>query len=79
MNAVVHVTNNPYFALTSDDGKFEIKNVPPGKYQLVAWHEGWKTTQTPTAINFSEPVEMKKEVTVEGGKPASADFELAAQ
>ena len=78
MNAIVHVTNNPYYALTSDDGKFEIKNVPPGKYQIVAWHEGWKTTQSPTSVSFSDPVEQKKDVTVEAGKPAAVDFTLSA-
>jgi hypothetical protein len=76
MNAIVHVAEHPYHALTGDDGKFEIKDVPPGKYQLVAWHEGWKTTQTPVAVTYADPVEIKKDVTVETGKPASVNFEL---
>jgi len=77
MNAVVHVTNNPYYAVTGEDGKFEIKNVPPGSYQIAAWHEGWKTTQTPTAVSFSDPVEEKKPVTVAAGAPVTVEFTLS--
>ncbi len=29
---------NPYFAVVQDDGSFEIKDVPPGKHKVVAWH-----------------------------------------
>jgi plastocyanin len=39
MNCIVLVLENPYFAATDADGKFTIKNVPPGKYKLKAWHE----------------------------------------
>jgi plastocyanin len=39
MSAVIVVLDNPYFAVTGDDGKFEIKNVPPGTYTLKTWGE----------------------------------------
>jgi hypothetical protein len=29
---------NPYFAVTSADGRFTISDVPPGVYDVVAWH-----------------------------------------
>ncbi|HEX5397756.1 MAG TPA: hypothetical protein VFY06_01765 [Verrucomicrobiae bacterium] len=38
MFAWVSVFDNPYFAVSGTDGKFVIKNVPPGKYTLVADH-----------------------------------------
>ena len=38
MFAWVSVFDNPYFAISGTDGKFTIKNVPPGKYTLVAAH-----------------------------------------
>ena len=31
---------HPYFAITDENGNFEIKNAPAGKYRLVVWHEG---------------------------------------
>ena len=39
MNAYVGVLDHPYFAVTKDDGKFEIKDLPPGTYTIEAWHE----------------------------------------
>jgi hypothetical protein len=30
--------SNPHFAVVKEDGTFEIKNVPPGKHKVVAWH-----------------------------------------
>jgi len=39
MNAKVGVFSHPFFAVTGEDGAFEIKNVPPGEYEVEAWHE----------------------------------------
>ena len=39
MVAYIVVTPNSYFAMTQNNGSFEIKNVPPGKYTLKFWHE----------------------------------------
>ncbi len=39
MNAWIVVTDNSYFDISKKEGTFEIKNVPPGKYTLNAWHE----------------------------------------
>ena len=39
MTAWVVVTPNSYFAVSSDDGSYEVPDVPPGKYRLTAWHE----------------------------------------
>ncbi|HEX4349841.1 MAG TPA: DUF2012 domain-containing protein [Verrucomicrobiae bacterium] len=38
MFAWVSVFDHPYFAVSGKDGKFTIKNVPPGKYTLEAAH-----------------------------------------
>lgn len=29
---------NPYFAVTGENGKFEISDIPPGEYDLIVWH-----------------------------------------
>jgi plastocyanin len=39
MNAYVGVMDNPYYAVTTKDGKFELKSLPPGTYTIEAWHE----------------------------------------
>ena len=38
MFAWVSVFDHPYFAISGADGKFTIKNVPPGKYTVEAAH-----------------------------------------
>jgi hypothetical protein len=38
MHALVFVANNPYFAVVDENGAYSIKDVPPGKYTLKAWH-----------------------------------------
>ena len=38
MKSYVAVLKHPYFQVTGKDGAFDIKNLPPGDYTLVAWH-----------------------------------------
>ena len=38
MSAYVIVTETPYSAVTDKDGKFALRNVPPGTYVLKTWH-----------------------------------------
>ena len=39
MHAFIGVLDHPYFAVSKDDGTFEIKNLPPGTYTLAVWTE----------------------------------------
>jgi len=39
MNCIILVLSNPFFATTDKKGNFTIPNIPPGTYQLKAWHE----------------------------------------
>jgi hypothetical protein len=42
MSALVRVYDHPYYAVTDQDGKFEIKLAPAGTYRLKIWHvTGW--------------------------------------
>jgi hypothetical protein len=66
MFAWVTVVDNPYFAVTGKDGKFTIKNVPPGKYKIVAMHRK------------AAPTGMEKEIEVKDSG-ATADFTLEAK
>jgi hypothetical protein len=45
MKAYLRVFDHPYFAVTDENGKFEIRQAPAGKCLLVVWHEavGWVT------------------------------------
>jgi Carboxypeptidase regulatory-like domain len=41
MSAEMMVAPHPYYAVTDESGQFEFRDVPPGTYKIVAWHEGW--------------------------------------
>lgn len=66
MFSYVTVTDHPYVAVTGADGSFTIKDVPAGKYTIVALHRK-------AALNG---VEKEIEVTADGAK---VDFELEAK
>ncbi|MFO1511476.1 MAG: carboxypeptidase regulatory-like domain-containing protein [Verrucomicrobiota bacterium] len=63
MFAWVTVVDHPYFAVTGKDGSFTIKDVPPGKYKVVAMHRK----------GAPAGVEKEVEVTADGAK---ADFTI---
>ncbi len=58
MFAWVTIVDHPYFAVTDKEGKFTIKDVPPGKYKIVAMHR----KAAPAGV------EQDVEVTADGGK-----------
>lgn len=65
MSAYVIVTETPYFATTDKDGKFLLKDVPPGKYTLNVWHEKAKPTRVQIDVGGSPavhlaPIELKR-------------------
>ncbi|MGP0564642.1 MULTISPECIES: tetratricopeptide repeat protein [unclassified Nitrospina] len=51
---------NPYYAVTDAEGNFEIHDIPPGTYEVMAWHP-FIPSQTGT-------------ITIEKGKTAKLDF-----
>ena len=67
MKSYVGVLKHPFFAVSGEDGSYTIKGVPPGKYTVVAWHEGGATG-----------TEQKTEVTVPAKGAATADFTFGA-
>jgi len=67
MKSYVAVSKHPFFAVSAEDGTFTIKGVPPGKYTVVAWHEGG-----------ANGTEKTMEVTVPASGAAKADFSFGA-
>jgi plastocyanin len=58
MNAYAGVVNHPYFAVTKDGGRFELKNLPAGQYTVEAWHEklGAQTQSVTVADNEAKEI-----------------------
>jgi len=79
------VVQHPYFAVTDAAGRFRLDDVPPGRYRVYAWHEGWQVTATDrdpegaiTHYEFDAPREWCGEVDVAGGAEATLDLGLGA-
>jgi plastocyanin len=44
MSGYIVVVPTPYYGVSSKDGSYEIKNVPPGHYTVTTWSEEGKPT-----------------------------------
>jgi hypothetical protein len=56
------VVDNPYYAVTAQDGRFEIRDIPAGHYTLTVWHPGRKQY-------------LSREVTIREQETISVNFE----
>jgi hypothetical protein len=58
MAGYVVVVPTPYFATTSKDGSFEIKDVPDGSYTLKTWSEEGKPSTQAVSVSGSVTVDI---------------------
>ena len=58
MAGYIIVSPTPYFAETDAGGNFKIENIPDGKYNVVAWHEGMKSQSKPVTVAGSAKVDF---------------------
>jgi hypothetical protein len=54
MRAYIFVFGDPYFAVTTKSGAFELKNVPPGTYTVEAWQETLGTVDETVTLGPKE-------------------------
>jgi APA family basic amino acid/polyamine antiporter len=54
MKAFVGVVDHPFFAVTAQDGTFEIKGLPPGRYKVVAWQEFYGSRSVDVDLGSAE-------------------------
>jgi plastocyanin len=54
MRAYIGVMSNPFFAVTKPDGKFQIANLPPGTYEIEAWHEKLGTQKASVTVGAAD-------------------------
>ena len=62
MSAYVHVLENPFFAVTGEDGTFTLKGLPPGEYEITVLHEASLMDPTPATAIVAVGAGEKKEV-----------------
>jgi plastocyanin len=65
MSASIMVLDHPYFAVPQLDGSFSLRDVPPGKYTIVGWHE--------------RVGERASTIEVESGRTAAIDIALPVE
>jgi hypothetical protein len=73
---IVH--DNPNYAVTDERGAFRIDGIPPGRYKVTMWHEGFR----PRGLDkdgrplYDAPSTATKDVTIAPKATATVDFEL---
>ncbi len=65
MAAYIAVLPHPWAALTDENGRFTLRNVPAGTQKIYAWHEVLGT--------------MTREVKLNGSRTATVDFEYVVK
>jgi plastocyanin len=66
MKSYIFVFKNPFYAVTTKDGKFELNGLPPGTYTIEAWQEKYGTVDQTVTIGPKE------------SKPVSFTFKASA-
>jgi plastocyanin len=66
MSGYFAVMNTAYFAVTGEDGSFELPELPPGRYTVTAWHESLGT--------------QTRDITIgPGGEPQTVNFTFSSK
>ena len=65
MEGYFAVLKTRHFAVTGEDGRFSLPDLPPGHYVITAWHETYGT--------------QSREISVTGGESVSLDFNFTAK
>lgn len=70
MNGIVLVLDNPLFVMPDAEGRFVMDGVPPGAYELVAWHERVKPMSMPVRVDAGRatPVRIRIPLPREPGE-----------
>lgn len=57
MEAYAGILDHPFFAVTDENGNFEIDRLPPGKFTIEAWHEVYRTRTIEIEVKDGETTE----------------------
>jgi hypothetical protein len=87
MRAHLFVDNHPYYTRTDAEGRFALKQVPPGCYDVVCWVPSWREQQRERGaenaqvfrLRFQPPVELKQKVEVRDGATACLSFRVSEE
>jgi len=69
MVAWIVVLDHPFYAVTGADGKYKIKDLPPGKYTIEAWHESYKAVTQELEVKGKEAKTLNFVLTDKQAQP----------
>lgn len=83
MSAHLFVVEHPHYAVSEADGRFCLKDVPAGDYDLVCWLPSWKVTRFQRhtesglicGLEYEPPVELTKRITLSAGQVCDISFD----
>ncbi len=86
MRAYLFVDDHPYYAVTAGDGRFDLAQVPAGRYEIVCWLPNWleehhvrdPETARIMRILYRPAVEQKRTIDVKAGANVDVNFTVSA-
>jgi plastocyanin len=72
MDAVIVVVPTPYYALTDETGLFVMRDLPPGRYGIVVWHERQRVARAREHVDVADssaPITLAVEVNPPRERP----------
>ena len=58
MSSYIGVLSHPYFAVSGDDGSFDLSKLPAGTYTIEAWHEKYGAQTQQVTVGDGESKEI---------------------
>jgi hypothetical protein len=82
LRGYLFVSDHPYFTLSDARGRFTLRDVPAGTYELVCWLPSWQEarrdrdpeTGLTTRLYYRSPAVREMRITVAAGADTSAGF-----
>lgn len=67
--AAIMVARHAFYTVTNEKGGFAFENVPPGRYRVIAWHDGVRVEKRTraglvTGYRFSRPLQTEGRLRV---------------
>lgn len=85
MRAYLFVDDHPYYTRTDTEGRFALRQVPPGHYEVVCWLPNWAEaehfrdpeTGLMARLSFGPPAECAQHLTLGSQEFRQVDFVLS--
>jgi hypothetical protein len=58
MMAFIGIVSHPFFAITAADGSFTLRGLPPGAYEIEAWHEKFGTANKRVTVGPDQTAQL---------------------